>query len=400
MKSKIFGCKYPLIVAFTLSLSVGAIVLMSNGMNIFVQRGHADNYSFLFDKNNAPTLTGANKEQKEVASTGLGNSLYLTYSQATNVSYAHAVLANGGYISNNKAINDISSLVVSGSGSFKLGYGIDTITNYVNISLDDSSYTLENVDMNYFKLVATSNNAVVYSISGTDSCSAKAEFGVREYSTDGGTYTDKWTRLIHDVPSTQEFTYSISWTQTETASANANNPRIFLVDADALYNADDSYVTISDTNSQFGCRGLQFRQDWNVDNYINASSKGNYVSSNTVAGASKAGVANAFVNTDGTIFTTGLVDDASGGVVGTSTLGWSKLRVGATVNANISYYPDVDGLHQFTIVWNLRNRNNDVDWSFTMTQRARFSNISNLAVAIGSAKCNWTVLSSSCTGLN
>ena len=387
--------------AFTVlfSLGVASFFIANNGFN-YMQKGSAYNYSFLCNKDNAPTLTGANKEQKEVVATGLGNPLYLTYSQASNVGYAHAVLANGGYISNNQAINDTQSLVVTGSGSFKLGYGIDTITNYINLSLDDSSYTLEGVSMNYFKLVATSNNAVVYSISGTDTCASKAEFGVREYSTSGGTYTDKWTRLIHDVPSSQAFTYSISWTQTETVSANANNPRIFLIDADALYNADDSYVTVSDTNSQFGCRGLQFRQDWDVDNYITAANKGNNVSNNTAAGASKAGVANAFVNTDGTIFTTGVIDDASGQPVSKDVLGWSKLRVGATVTANITYLPESEGLHEFTIVWTFENTVSEVDWSFTMTQRARFSSISNLALAIGSANCNWTVLSSSCTGLN
>lgn len=402
MQSKIFRYRFGFIGTCALALSLGAICFIKiNERNSFIQRGAAETYTFILNKNNAPTLTGADKEQKEVIATGLSNILYMTYSKASNASYAHAVLANGGYISNNRVINDIESLVVAGSGSFRLGYGIETITNYINISLDDSSYTLENVDMNYFKLVATSDNAVVSSISGVDACTAKSEYGVREYSTQSARNTDKMTRLVHDVPATQAFTYNISWTQTETDSSNNNfNPKIMLLDADALYKADDSFATVSDSNIGFGCRGVQFGEERTVMNYKNAATAGNNVTSDTVAGTSKAGVANAFVDASGTIFTTGLIDDESGKPVGANTVGWSKLRMGATVDVSITYTPEKDGLHEFEVVWNIMNTIDDVYWSFTMTQRARFSNISNIAVAAGAAKCNWTVISTSCTGLN
>ncbi len=398
--SKSFIFKIGLIAIGAISFALGASYFVRANSDYLFRNAKADSFSFLFNKDNAPTLTGADKEQKEVIATGLNNKLFLTYSHAANSSYAHAVLSNGGYISNYQSINDMKSLVVTGSGSFRLGYGIEAITHYVNLNLDESSYTLEDVSMNYFKLLATSDNATVISISGTDTCASAAEYGVREYSTDGGTYTNKWTRLIHDVPATQPFTFNVSWTQTETVASNTNNPRIFLVDADALYNADDSYVVVSETNAGFGCRGLQFRQDWNVDNYKTAATKGNNVSSNSVAGASKAGVAGAFVDANGTIFTTGFVDDASGKVVGTNTVGWSKLRVGGLVTANITYTPDPEGLNELRIVWNIKNTIDDVAWSFTMTQRARFNNIPNLAMAIGSAKCNWEIHSVSSTGLH
>ncbi len=403
-QSKPFHFKIGLIAAGVISLALGISFITSANNGHFFRDAKADSFSFLFNKDNAPTLTGADKEQKEVVATGLNNKLFLTYSHASNSSYAHAVLSNGGYIANYQSINDMKSLVVTGSGSFRLGYGIEAITNYVNLNLDESSYTLEDVSMNYFKLVAASDNATVVSISGTDTCASAAEYGVSEYSNDGGTYTNKWTRLIHDVPATQAFTFNVSWTQTEVAASNTNNPRIFLIDADALYNADDSYVVVSETNAGFGCRGLQFRQDWNVDNYKTAATKGNNVSSNSVAGASKAGVAGAFVDASGTIFTTGFVDDASGKVVGTNEgqagLGWSKLRVGGLVTANITYTPDPEGLNELRIVWNIKNTIDDVAWSFTMTQRARFNNIPNLAMAIGSAKCNWEIHSVSSTGLH
>ena len=403
MQSKFFKRKFA-IGACAFMLSLCAIYVVGAHAKLgFIQKVNADTYSFLLNKDNAPTLTGASKEQKDVVATGLGNPIYLTYSQASNAGYAHAVLANGGFISNNKTINNMHSLEVTGSGSFKLGYGIDTITNYINIALDDSSYLLEDVGMNFFKLVATSNNAVVYSIEGTDACNAKAEFGARQYSTSCRA-TDKWTRLVHDAPSSQAFTYSLSWTQTETTSGANYNPKIMLLDADALYNDDDSCVTVSDSNVQFGCRGIQFGQERQVINYKTAASSSNNVSSTSVAGTSKAGAANHFVGTDGTIFTTGLIDDASGKPVGVDSgqagLGWSVLRVGATVNVTVTYSPDVDGLHQLEVVWHISKTVEDVDWSFTMTQRARFSGISNLALTAGSPNCNWTILSSSCTGLN
>ena len=399
-QSKPFHFKIGLIAAGVISLALGISFITSANSSHFFRGAKADSFSFLFNKDNAPTLTGADKEQKEVVATGLNNKLFLTYSHASNSSYAHAVLSNGGYIANYQSINDMKSLVITGSGSFRLGYGIEAITNYVNLNLDESSYTLEEVSMNYFKLVATSDNAAVISISGTDTCASAAEYGVREYSPTSARYTDKWTRLIHDVPATQAFTYNISWTQTEIDSSNNNfNPKIILMDADALYNSDDSCVTVSG-NAGFGCRGVQFGEERTVMNYKNASTAGNNVTSDTAAGTSKAGVAGALVDASGTIFTTGLIDDVSGKAVGTNTVGWSKLRVGALVNVSITYTPDPEGLNEFRVVWNIRNTIEEVEWSFTMTQRARFNNISNLAVAAGSPKCNWTVLSVSSTGLH
>ena len=405
MKRKVFTFMISLVCLGTTSLTLGTFYLMNKANGHLLRMAKADSsYTFLFDKDNAPTLTGADEEQKEVVATGLGNRLYLTYSNATNAAYAHAILSLNGYIANHQPINDMQSLVIVGAGSFKLGYGIEAITNYVNINLDDSSYTLNSVEMNYFKLVALSNNATVVSISGTDVCSSAAEYGVREFSTASARKTEKMTRLIHDVPATQAFTYNISWTQAETESGNNLNPKIILLDADALYKADDSFAAVSDSDTAFGCKGVQFGQERTVMNYKNGSTAGNNVSSDTAAGASKAGVANAFVDTSGTIFTTGLIDDNSGKPIGTGSgqagLGWSVLRVNPVVNVTITYTPDVDGLHEFTVVWNISKTIESVDWSFTMTQRARFNNISNIAVAAGAAKCNWEVYSVSSTGLH
>ena len=398
-KSKYF--KVTLVSLGTASLALGAFYLLSKGNGFLSMFANAPTYTFLMNSGNSPTLTGAEKEQKEVVATGLGNKVYLTYSHASNVAGAHAQLATNGYIANYEPINDMQSLTITGSGSFKLGYGIEAIANYLNLNLDESSYTLEDVDMNYFKLLAVSNNATVYSISGVDTCTSSAEYGVREYSTASARNTDKMTRLIHDVPASQAFTYNISWTQAETDSSNNNfNPKIILLDANALYDENDSFVTISDTNVGFNCRGVQFGEERTVMNYKTASTAGNNVTSDTVAGASKAGVANAFVDASGTIFTTGLIDDESGKAVGTNTVGWSKLRMNAHVNVSITYTPDKDGIHEFKVVWNIRNTIDSVDWSFTMTQYARFNNISNLAVAAGSANCNWTVISTSSTGLH
>ena len=405
--SKSFIFKIGLIAIGTISFALGASYFVRANSGYLFRNAKADSFSFLFNKDNAPTLTGADKEQKEVVATGLNNKLFLTYSHASNSSYAHAILANGGYIANYQSINDMKSLVVTGSGSFRLGYGIEAITNYVNLNLDESSYTLEEVSMNYFKLVATSDNATVVSISGTDTCASAAEYGVREYSPTSARYTDKWTRLIHDVPATQAFTYNISWTQNELDSVQDNqnnyNPKIILLDADALYNSDDSCITL-DANAGFACKGVQFGEDWIVVNYKTASSSNNNISNTSVSGASKAGTAGSFVDASGTIFTTGLIDDASNKPLGTGSgqagLSWPTLRKGCTVNVSITYTPDPEGLNEFRVVWNIRNTIEEVDWSFTMTQRARFNNISNLAVAAGSPKCNWTVLSVSSTGLH
>lgn len=400
MKAKYF--KVGLVCLGTTSLILGTFYLLNRAYANPLQIAKTDSYTFSFNSSNAPTLTGAEKEQKEVVATGLGNLLYLTYSLASNSAGAHASLAEGGYILNNKSINDMESLTVVGSGSFKLGYGIEAITHYVFFSLDESSYTLDSVDMNYFKLVATSNNAVVNSLSGVDACTAEAEYGVRQYST-SARKTDKWTRLIHDVPVTQAFTYNLSWTQTETSSGANYNPKIILLDADSLYKADDSCVTVDNSDTGFGCKGVQFGQERQVTNYKNAATSTNNVNTTNVPEVSKAGAANHFVGSDGTISTTGLVDDASGKHVGTGSgqagLGWTVLRVGCIVNVAVTYTPDVDGLHQIEVVWNICKTVNEVDWSFTMTQKAKFSGYSNLALTAGSANCNWEILSVSSTGL-
>lgn len=388
----------------------------------FLSLSSGEAYTFALDSDNTPTLTNVEKEQKEVVATGLSNVLYLNYSLASNVSGGHASLATGGYISNYEAINDITSLTVAGNGTFKLGYGILTVTDYVSISLENTSYTLTDVDMNYFKLVATSDNAVVTSISGADSCTTAAEFGVRTYHTDGGTYTDKWTRLVHDVPATQAFEMDLNWTQTKaTSTANAANPRFFIFDADAAYDENDDFNTISNSNTALNCRVVQFRQDWDVDNYIIGNKKATYVCVNTVNGDSIEGAENAFVGADDgeILFTTGFICEKGGNVgkpIGSKNsnyagVGWGSIWNGGNVKLNVTYTPaeGSETLNTLDLQWHIENTadyvingnviSEDVEWAFNMHQYIKFSGIANIGFSIGSM-CNWTVLDASARGLN
>lgn len=372
----------------------------------FLSLSSGEAYTFALDSDNTPTLTNVEKEQKEVVATGLRNVLYLNYSLASNVSGGHASLAAGGYISNYEAINDITSLTVSGSGTFKLGYGILTITDYVSFSLENTSYTLTDVDMNYFKLVATSDGAVVTSISGADSCTSTAQYGVRPYSTSGGTYTDKWTRLVHDIPETQAFEMDLTWVQNETASGNANNPRFFVFDADAAYDENDDFVTESNSKI-FGFRGVQFRQDWDVDNYITGDNKANNVSSNTVNGKSVAGREGAFVDSNGTLYTNSWICEKGGNIgkqIGSdyAGIGWGSIRNGGNVKLNVTYTPaeGSETLNTLDLQWHIENTVGSVDWAFNMHQYIKFSGIDNIGFSIGSGKCEWTISDASIRGLN
>lgn len=378
----------------------------------FLSLSSGATYTFALDSDNTPELTNVEKEQKEVVATGLSNLLYLNYSHASNVSGGHAKLAEGGYISNYEAINDITSLTVSGNGTFKLGYGILTITDYVSISLENTSYTLtgDDIDMNYFKLVATSDNAVVTSISGADSCTTAAEFGVRTYSTSGGTYVDGWTRLVHDVPTTQAFEIELKWLQTETKSGNANNPRFFAFDSSTAYDENDDFITNSD-DTMFKFKGVQFRQDWDVDNFMSGgyNTKANYVSSRTVAGKEIAGKEGGFVDADGVLYSNGWVDDASGYIISNKNddtsysdlpVRWANLRKDATVTLNVTYTPGEDGSNTLDLQWRAQNNYNGTDYSVRMHQYIQIPNIENFGLAIGSGNCAWTILDASARGLN
>lgn len=374
----------------------------------FLSLSSGEAYTFALDSDNTPNLTNVKKEQKEVVATGLSNHLYLNYSFASEVDGGHAKLAEGGYISNYEAINDITSLTVAGNGTFKLGYGIATITNYVSISLEDTSYTLTAVDMNYFKLVATSDDAVVTSISGADSCTTAAEYGEREYSTLAGGDVDKVTRFVHDVPTTQAFELKISFIQTSlyptsnASSTNPYNPRLIVFDADAAYDENDDFVPATEKNLPTS-KYVQFRQDWDVDNYTTGGVESNKISSSSANGASKSGVDGAFVGSNGAIFTTTWVCEEGknpGKVIGSSNAGigwrpyfWSD----ATVTVTATYTPAAasETLNTLDVQWHIEKTYENVDWAFNMHQYITFSDIENIGFCIGSFKCEWTVLDAS-----
>ena len=219
-----------------------------------VAKGEPQSYSFTLNASNAPATYG---EGISVVATGLGNTMEFNYVGASTSSGNHMALAAGGYVQNVDKIKNLTSLTVVGNGSFKLHTGFEGYTNVKSFTLSGGSEVTELANVSYFKLEAVTASTVE-SIAGELSCSDSQPAAWTRGN--GAVYdTVNWNRLIHDVDTSKDFTYSLTFSQVSTDAERTSRPTFFVYPA--AYEEDDSITCTGDGNIFNGGGYYHIRQD-------------------------------------------------------------------------------------------------------------------------------------------
>ena len=358
------------------------------------QKAEGFRYSFLLNESNAPEGSLSVNKDIECTSKPSGDTVAFHYVGASVEAGKHIALSDGGYIANDEAIKGITSLTVEGNGDFKLSYGFEGYTHYENFSLASSSKAFALTETNFFKVESIDGGSIT-SISG-QYVGDKGAMGTRPYSTVGGTDPTKWTRLIHDIDATSNFELNVSWHQIAVdTSNNANNPRIQVFDAAEAYDANDEFIQASNKPSFLV---IQYRQDWctQIAKAGWTSSKGPGGTGDINTPSNTAGVDGYLVDSSGHYGTTYMCN-----LDGTKNAtwpggSWKAFFDGADISARI----------------NMSGRRVEIHWTFEkvvddkletriLYQFADVKTSTNrIGIAIGSAKCQWSLTSSSSTGLH
>ena len=117
-----------------LTFAVTAIFIKSRPLAV---KGQTETFSFTLNADNAPATYG---EGVDVVATGLGNAIEFNYVGASASSGNHMALAAGGYIQNVDKIKDLTSITVTGNGSFKLHTGFEGYTNVKSFTLSGGTH--------------------------------------------------------------------------------------------------------------------------------------------------------------------------------------------------------------------------------------------------------------------
>lgn len=222
--------------------------------SFFVAKGQTDTYTFTLNATNAPAIYG---ENVEIVATGLGNEMKFNYVGASASSGNHMALAANGYVQNVDKIKDLTSLVVTGSGSFKLHTGFEGYTDVKSFTLSGGSETTSLSNVSYFKLEAVAASTVE-SIVGELSCSDTTPAVWKRGA--GAVYdTVNWNRLIHDVDTSSDFTYTFSFSSVSSDAERTSRPTFFIYPA--AYEEDDSITCTGDGNIFNGGGYYHIRQD-------------------------------------------------------------------------------------------------------------------------------------------
>ena len=241
-----------------------------------------DDLAFSLTSANAPTSYGTNVS---VVSTRKGNALKFNYVGASSEAGAHAKLVAGGYIQNVEELLDLNSLTVRGSGSFKLHTGIEGYSKVQAFDLEESDRTFPLSNVSYFKLEAVSAS-IIESIDGDFTCSKTEYPPLNKVSVNGQwNYAKDWNILCHDIDPTQEFDFEFSIRQVYTGTDRVQRPRLFIANADGLYDDNYDMKTLSERyclNAYYAIRQDSYQTTYlagtatekavgNVDSWLSAS---------------------------------------------------------------------------------------------------------------------------------
>ena len=245
-----------LVMSSTLALITMSVIGL-NVTNVAKKSARASGYSFALNSLNAPDTYG---EDVDVVATELGNPITLNYVGASASSGNHAAFTAGGYMQNVKEILDLQSLVINGTGSFKLHTGFEAYTNVVSFELNDEERLFNLSNTSYFKLEAVTSS-VVKTLSGEFLCSETSLPALTGGQTSDPVYdTRNWNRLVHDVDTSKDFTYSVTFYEKTSEATRTSRPSFFVFPS--AYNEDDSIVSTGENDYFFnGGTYYKIRQD-------------------------------------------------------------------------------------------------------------------------------------------
>ena len=200
------------------------------------------------NKDNAPETFG----NEVLINDTLGNPVKWNYVGASASDQNHMALEAGGYIQNVDKLDNITNFKVKGEGSFKLHTGYEGYEHVQTLTLDGE----ESINLSctrYFKLEALTASTVE-SIYGEYDDQETTIPTWTKGSGEGPVYdTANWNRLIHDISSSNDFTYTLTFTQESSSSDRTKRPTFFIYPA--CYQADDRVACTDDNNHYFNGSG-------------------------------------------------------------------------------------------------------------------------------------------------
>ena len=264
-----------LVSSLVAALAIG-VTTFSLKKSFFVAKGQTDTYTFTLNAANAPATYGNNVE---VVATALGNSLKFNYVGAASYSGNHAALADGGYIQNVDKLMDLVSLSVAGTGTFKLHTGFEGYENVKTFTIDSAQEITALSNVSYFKLEAV-GAAVVNNLTGEVNCQETPGRDLEPGEVGSTLMYDvcKWNRLVHDIDTSKDFTYTVSFRQIIEETNYLKRPAFFVYPAEYdendviphtgtshYFNGTGGYLHIRQTNSQL-CNKKYYNTDKGICN--------------------------------------------------------------------------------------------------------------------------------------
>ncbi len=249
-----------LVSSLVAALAIG-VATFSMKKSFFVAKGQAETYAFTLNAANSPATYGNNVE---VEATALGNSLKFNYVGASSSAGNHMALADGGYIQNVDKLMDLVSLSVAGTGTFKLHTGFEGYENVKTFTIADAleATTLSNVS--YFKLEAV-GAATVNSITGEYNCQETPGKDLIPGVAGTSPMFDVvcWNRLVHDVDTTNDFEFVVTYQQETDEVERLKRPAFLVYPAE--YDEND-VIPHTDSSHFFDGTGgyLRMRQSSSV----------------------------------------------------------------------------------------------------------------------------------------
>ena len=221
--------------------------------------------AFNLNKDNAPETFGNEVSINDT----LGNPVKWNYVGASASDQNHMALEADGYIQNVEKLNNITNFKVTGEGSFKLHTGYEGYEHVQTLTLNGE----ETIDLSctgYFKLEALTASTVESIYGEYDDQETTIPEWTKGETNEPLYDTACWNRLVHDIDTSKDFTYTMTFSEVTSVATRTSRPQFFVYPAS--YKDDDSITCTDDEYRYFNGGGgyYKIRQD----NYQNCHPNG------------------------------------------------------------------------------------------------------------------------------
>ena len=212
--------------------------------------------TFTLDKNNTPQSFDGDIPIKDSGN----EDILFNYVGASASTDNHIALVDGGYVRNSSKLKTLMNLDITGTGTFKLHTGFEGYESVKTFTLNNENREFEFSSTSYFKLEAV-GDAIVTSIVGTTSGEETEGKDLELTVTGDSPMFDvcKWNKLVHDVDTSKDFTYTFSFRQITPETHYLHRPAFFIYPAE--YDEDDLILHTTEQHFFNGTGGyLHVRQ--------------------------------------------------------------------------------------------------------------------------------------------